>query len=168
MIDPATGWFEMRELPDKNAITVANIVEQAWLTRYPWPQEMNFDKRTKFMAEFATMIKEDYGITKRGATVRNPQANLIIERIHQTIRNIIQTFEIHNTEVDEQNPFAGLISATMFATHSTYHTTLKTTPMQLVFGRDAILNTKFKVNWDDIRNQKQRLIIRNDTVKYAR
>ena len=27
MIDPATGWFEVREIPDKNAITVANQVE---------------------------------------------------------------------------------------------------------------------------------------------
>jgi len=27
VIDPATGWFEMKELKDKEAITVANIVE---------------------------------------------------------------------------------------------------------------------------------------------
>ena len=30
MIDPATGWFEMRENPNKQADTVSNIVEQAW------------------------------------------------------------------------------------------------------------------------------------------
>ena len=28
MIDPATGWFEMREIKDKTVITVANVVEQ--------------------------------------------------------------------------------------------------------------------------------------------
>ena len=37
MIDPATGWFEMKNVTDKEAITVAAAVEQTWLTRYPWP-----------------------------------------------------------------------------------------------------------------------------------
>ena len=38
MIDPATGWFEMKEIKNKEAINVANIVEQTWLSRYPIPQ----------------------------------------------------------------------------------------------------------------------------------
>jgi tRNA A37 N6-isopentenylltransferase MiaA len=32
MIDPATGWFEIKQYDDKKSITVANIVEQEWLT----------------------------------------------------------------------------------------------------------------------------------------
>jgi len=28
MFDPSTGWFETKELKDKEAITVTNIVEQ--------------------------------------------------------------------------------------------------------------------------------------------
>ena len=28
MIDPATGWFEIKQYDDKKSITVANIVEQ--------------------------------------------------------------------------------------------------------------------------------------------
>ena len=32
MIDPATGWFEIREIHTKNAASIANIVEQAWFT----------------------------------------------------------------------------------------------------------------------------------------
>ena len=35
MIDPVTKWFEIQAIPNKQAITVANQVEQAWLTRYP-------------------------------------------------------------------------------------------------------------------------------------
>jgi transposase InsO family protein len=41
------------------------------------------------MAEFVEMIEKDYGIKIKGTTVRNPQANAIIERVHQTIGNII-------------------------------------------------------------------------------
>ena len=32
MIDPATGWLKIDQYDDRKAISVANIVEQAWLT----------------------------------------------------------------------------------------------------------------------------------------
>ena len=60
MIDPATYWFKMKEIDNKTASTVANIVEQTWLTRYPWPSVITYDRGTEFMAEFAKMIKEEY------------------------------------------------------------------------------------------------------------
>ena len=168
MIDPATGWFEMKQLPDKEAITVANIVEQTWLTRYPWPSVITYDKGTEFMAEFADMVTDDYGISKHGASKRNPQANSIIERIHQTIGNMIRTFQVHNNYLDEKNPWDGILAATMFATRATYHTTLQATPAQLVFGRDAILNTKFEANWNLIRERKQKLIRENNRRENAK
>ena len=93
MIDPATGWFEMKEIPNKRADYIANIVDQAWLTRYPWPTQLVFDRGSEFMAEFSKMIVEDYRIKRCPITARNPQANAIIERVHQTISNIIQTLE---------------------------------------------------------------------------
>jgi hypothetical protein len=46
------------------------------------------------MAEFAKMVKNDYGLKLKPITTRNPQANAIIERVHQTIGNIIQTFNV--------------------------------------------------------------------------
>jgi len=62
MIDPATSWFEIKELKDKEAISIANLVEQTWLTRYPWPTELIFDRGTEFMGQYAKMIEEVYGI----------------------------------------------------------------------------------------------------------
>jgi len=40
MIDPATGWFEIVEIPNKKADEIANLLEQTWLVRYPWPQNV--------------------------------------------------------------------------------------------------------------------------------
>ena len=116
MIDPATGWFEMREIPNKEAITIANLVKQTWLTRYPWPSLIVFDRGSEFMAEFARMVEKDYGIKKKPTTTRNPQANSIIERIHQTIGNMIRTFQIGQLPLDEHDPWSGILVATMFAT----------------------------------------------------
>jgi transposase InsO family protein len=162
MIDPATGWFEMKEIPNKEAFTIASIVEQTWLTRYPWPTEVTFDRGKEFMGEFARMVEKDYGITRRPITTRNPQANSIIERIHQTIGNMIRSFQVGKMEVDEDDPWSGILAAVMFATRATYHTTIQATPAQLVFGRDAILNTKFEANWNYIRQRKQELINQNN------
>jgi hypothetical protein len=162
MIDPATGWFEMREIPNKEAITVANLVETTWLTRYPWPNQIVFDRGKEFMGEFARMVENDYGIKRKPTTTRNPQANSIIERIHQTIGNMIRSFQIGQIEINEEDPWTGVLAATMFATRATYHTTTQATPAQLVFGRDAILNIKFDANWRLIRERKQRAINTNN------
>jgi hypothetical protein len=43
------------------------------------------------------MIKNDYGIKGKSITIRNPQANAIVERVHQGIGNIIRTFELEVT-----------------------------------------------------------------------
>jgi hypothetical protein len=61
MIDPATGWFEIHEIPTKSADVVANVVlEQAWLSRYPCPSKLIFDCGSKFKAEVVKMVKNDY------------------------------------------------------------------------------------------------------------
>lgn len=172
MIDPATGWLEIREIKSKDAPNIANLVEQTWLTRYPWPNTLIYDKGTEFMAEFAKMVREDYGIKRKGITTRNPQANAIIERAHQTIGNIIRTFEMYKDydilEEHPDDPWSGVLSAAMFAMRATFHTTTQATPSQLVFGRDAILNTKFEADWNVIRNRKQKLIDYNNTRENAK
>jgi hypothetical protein len=44
------------------------------------------------------------------------------------------------------------------AIRSTYHTTLKATPCQLVFGRDMIHNIAFREIWDQIQKRKKDII----------
>ena len=75
----------MKQINDKEAITIANKVETTWLTRYPWPTMISYDHGTEFMAEFAKMIRNDYGIKPKTITKSNPQANAIIECIQQPI-----------------------------------------------------------------------------------
>ena len=166
MIDPATGWFEIVPIRNKTAIEVANQAEMTWFTRYPWPTKIIFDRGTEFMGEFAKMCKEDYGLKKRPITTRNPQANAILERIHQTIGNMIRTTQVQDST--EEEPWAGVLAAVAFATRATYHTTLQATPAQLVFGRDAILNIKHEANWQYIKQRKQQLINKNNARENAK
>jgi transposase InsO family protein len=169
MIDPATGWFEIHEYDDKRSITVANIAEQEWFSRYPWPTQVTYDRGSEFIGkDFQKMIKNDYGIKGKPITVRNPQANAIVERVHQVIGNIIRTFELENNYLDEEDPWKGILSATAFAVRSTFHTTLHQSPGQLVFGRDMILNIKHTANWEYIKQRKQKLIDKNNKLENAK
>ena len=87
------------------------------------------------------IIIEDYDIKKKPIIVRNLQENAIVERIHQVIGNMVRTFRLETTL--ENDPWKGILSATAFAVRSMFHTTLKKSPGQLVFGRDMILNIQY-------------------------
>ena len=71
-------------------------------------------------------------------------------------------------ELDEERPWQGIIAAAKFACHATVHTALNASPTQLVFGRDAILNTRYKADWEVIRERKQRRINYNNKRKNAK
>ena len=70
--------------------------------------------------------------------------------------------KVQKMVLDDENPWDGVLSATMFALHAMVHTTTRFTPTQLVFGRDAILNTRHEADWKIIRDCKQRLINRGN------
>ena len=122
MIDPATGWFEMAQIPNKTATEIADITKKTWFTRYPLPQQIVFDHGTKLMAEFAKMCRNDHGLKRKPITIRNPQSYEIIKHIHQSIGNIIRTFDV--SKIVNNDPWSGLLAATMVAVNATYHTTL--------------------------------------------
>ena len=79
------------------------------------------------------MVKKNYGVRGKPITVRNPQANAIVERVHQTIGNMIRTFELEENYLDKDDPWKGILCAIVFAIRATLHTTLQKSPAQLVF-----------------------------------
>ena len=112
MIDPATSWFEMVELPvtdessptgikqnisqgrrnisakikdayfDKSLSMISNLVNKCWFSRYPRCQKIVFDNGSEFKLHFISLC-ESYGIKPKPTSIKNPQANAIMELIHQ-------------------------------------------------------------------------------------
>ena len=163
MIDPATGWFDIVEIPNKRADYIANLLEIHWLTRYPWPTEIRMDRGKEFAAEVSKTLRDEYGIERKLITTRNPQANAIIERIHQVVGDMLRTRDVQGKhDLDEDFGWTGILSAVRRAINSLVHTTTRATPTQLVFGRDALLNVSFVADWQYIRERKQNLILQNN------
>jgi hypothetical protein len=55
MIDPATEWFEVREIVTKHVYDIAATVELAWLMRYPRPTVVSLST-TKERNSFQNLV----------------------------------------------------------------------------------------------------------------
>ena len=56
--------------------------------------------------------------------------------------------------VDEDDPWKGILSAEAFVIRSTFHTTNKKSPSQLVFWKDMIVPIEHVFNWRLIYQHK--------------
>jgi hypothetical protein len=79
-------------------------------------------------------LVNNYGIKKNNSTPFNTQSNGIIERVNLTLNDALRTAEIDGREMDDNDPWGPFLSSAPYAIRSTFHTTLKSTPGQLVFG----------------------------------
>ena len=61
------------------------------------------------------MIINDYGVKIRPITSGNPQPNTILERVHQTIVNILSTVKVRNNVLDDKNPWDSILASIVFA-----------------------------------------------------
>ena len=106
-------------------MTTENLVETTWLVRYPGPVEITYDQGGEFLGrEFKnSLIENEYGIKTKPASPGNPQANTIIERTHQVLGNLIHTYNLQETYVDDADLYMGILAAAAFAVRSTYHGT---------------------------------------------
>ena len=172
MVDPATGWFEIAEVPyyniddvkydkedylDKSSARISRIFNHTWLSRYPRPAEIIFDNGSEFKMHFMTLLK-DFEIKPKPTTVENPQGNSPVERIHQVVQNMIKTKELDKFIFDYIDPWAEILSSVAWAIRALYHLTLMSTPAQLVFGRDMLFNIKKAINWKLITDNKRKQV----------
>jgi hypothetical protein len=156
IIDPSTGWFEVKDVEDKSAKESINTFDDVWLSRYPRPEYIGFDNGGEFKNLFKELVNK-YGIKKKNSTPFNRQSNGIIERVNLTLNDALRAAEVDGRELDEKDPWGPCLSSAAYAIHCTFHTTLKATPGQLVFGRDMVLPKTFMADWGAIEQQRKKI-----------
>ena len=105
MIDPATGWLEIAQYDNKRPITVANIVEQTWLTRYPRPDICIIDRgsefiRRQFKNELRTPLYKE--LTKIGKTGNHKFARASQSKLRFTQSTLLILFEARHANAELQ------------------------------------------------------------------
>jgi hypothetical protein len=88
IIDPATGWFKIIQSNTATSDAVANKIEIAWLSRYPWPIKITYDHSPKFIgSEFQNLIKQEYDIEAKPSSKQNPQS--IMQSSKESIKQLV-------------------------------------------------------------------------------
>jgi hypothetical protein len=154
MCDPATGWFEVAEIKDKTAEATAKILDQTWFCRYPRPKRCISDNGNEFLGKEFQELLQSYGVKSVPTTVRNPQANFV-ERVHQTLGNMLRSHELEDHDFDYQDPWSQILANCAWAIRSTVHTVLNASPAQIVFGRDMLFDLSFTTEYKEIKKRKQ-------------
>jgi hypothetical protein len=189
MINPATSWFEIAELSisqpseldipmgtnghkgkdthiqqkqpyfDKSSATVSTLVNRTWFSIYPRSQYIVYDNGSEFKLHFETLC-ETNGLKCKPTSVKNLQANAILERVHQTIMAILRTSEIDLAETVTESDIAAFLTNAAWAVCSTYHTVLKTCPGAAIFG-DMLFDVPFLAGWTKIGEYRQKQMDNN-------
>ena len=146
----------------------APLFENNWLSRYPRLVNCIYDQGGEFTGlQFQNMLRRN-NIEARPISAKNPQANSICERMHQSIDDTLRTLATLNPPagIESANQLVDTTIATsVFALRSTVHSALQTTPGGLVFGRDMILDIPLVSDLETIQQKRRQLI--NDSLIIA-
>ena len=95
---------------------------------------------------------------------RNPTANAICERMHQTVANVLRTTKRLHPPLNEQQArqlVENALAATVYATRASNSRALDTSPGNLVFRRDMFVDLPLFADLVTIRDKRQELIDEN-------
>ena len=101
------------------------------------------------------------GLRVSQPVLKNPQANAILERVHQVLMGMIRTSEIDMADSVTAKDVDTVLTNASWAIRSTYHTVLKASPGAAIFGRDMLFDIPFIADWKKIGDYRQRQTDRN-------
>lgn len=163
IIDTVTNLVELVRLDNKTSAHVALCFENTWLARYPRPLFCTYDQGGEFIGWPFQQLLQRHGIHGQCASWKNPQANAVCERMHQTVGNSLRAMTTMNPPagIEHANQLVDTALANcMFATRSALHGSLKASPGSLAFSRDMVFDIPMMADWLLIKEQRQQLIDR--------
>ncbi len=92
---------------------------------------------------------------RKPTTIKNPQANAILERLHQVLAQILHTSELDMAKTITPDDVDVFLDNAAWAIPSTYHTVLKASPGAAIFGRDMLFDIPFIANWNKLGDCRQ-------------
>ena len=122
------------------------------------------DPGTEFTGpEFQTLL-ENCRIKDVCTSAKNPQANAVCERMHQTVGNVLRTL-LHSEppqNIATAKEFVDeALSIAMHAMRAGLHSTLGSSPGSLTYNRDMFLNIPLIADWHAITQRREHLINEN-------
>jgi hypothetical protein len=173
MINPVTSLFKIVELPtvrvtvpkagkgkkatrldytkdaeifDKTSAQISNLVYKCWFIRYPCCQYLIYDNGSEFKLHFRALCTT-YGVKHKPTSIKNPQANAILERIHAVFTTMLRTAKLDMDKPGNASDINIFLTDAAWAIRSTHHKVLKASLGATIFGQDMLFDIPFIADW---------------------
>ena len=152
---------------DKLSACMARLFNKSWLSHYPRAVSIIYDNGSEFKLFFENLC-ESFQLKHKPTTITNPQANAILERVHQVVTNMMQTSSLDIEDTCTPNMIDDFIVNVGWAIHSTHHTVLGSTPGAAIFNRDILFGIPYIADWSKIGKRRQQQVDRSNTIENKR
>jgi hypothetical protein len=113
-----------------------------------------YDNGSEFKLHFRALCTT-YGIKHKPISIKSPQANAILERIHAVFTNMLPTAELKMAKLVNASDIHIFLADAAWAIHSTHQTVLKASPGAAIFGQYMLFNIPFIADWNKVGEQRQ-------------
>ena len=136
-IDLVTNLLEIIQINDKSSAHVAQQFSNCWLSIYIWPTRVVHGNGGEFIGwEFQSLFRQLGIESVPTTTVKNPQSNTIIKRLHQTMGDILRVIlriKPPTGENDANQIVDNALATYVHSSRCAVNHTIQTSPGALVF-----------------------------------
>ncbi|RYA68429.1 hypothetical protein DD592_26820, partial [Enterobacter cloacae complex sp. 2DZ2F20B] len=132
--DYFSKWPDAYAIPNQEAVTVAKVLVDNWISRFGVPLELHSDQGRNFESNVFQRVMQLLGIRKTRTTPLHPQSDGMVERFNRTMeQHLSKVVEEHQRDWDQHLPLFLLVY------RAAIHDTTGQTPAHVVFGKELRL-----------------------------
>jgi transposase InsO family protein len=127
--DAFTKYAVVTKIDNKDAETVAKAIFNNWFCKFGIPAQLHTDGGKEFVNKLSAEMLELLNVQHSKTSPYHPQCNSQVEVFNKTVKKYLASYVDDSTlNWDEWLP------ALMLAYNTSYHSTIATTPLDLLFG----------------------------------
>ncbi len=108
---------------------MAKAIFNKWFCKFSIPAQIHTDSRKEFVNKLSHELFTLLNVQHTKTTPAHPQCNAQVEVFNKTVKKNLASF-VDDTTLDWEN----FLPALMLSYNTSYHSTIATTPFELLFG----------------------------------
>ncbi len=132
--DAFTKYAVVTSIQNKNAETVADAIFKEWFCKFGIPAQIHTEGGKEFVNKLSAEMMELMNVGHTKTSPAHPQCNSQVEVFNKTVKKYLASF-VDDTALNWET----FLPALALSYNTSYHSTIATTPFELLFGEKARL-----------------------------
>jgi hypothetical protein len=121
-------------IASKDAETVADTIYRDWLSKFGIPAQIHTDGGKEFINKLSAELFQLLNVSHTKTSPAHPQCNAQVEVFNKTVKKFLRSF-VDDTTFNWET----FLLALAISYNTSYHSTIATTPFELLFGEKVRL-----------------------------